>query len=77
MIPSSETALNCVRLGIPQSTLLDCRPDWGFDGADDKKRLIKVRGGAMLTEKLVMASSIPGVVEADLFFDYNVEILTI
>ncbi len=57
---SSETALNCVRLGIPQSTLMDCRPDWGFDGADeadDMKRLIKGRGGAMLAEKLVMASS--------------------
>ncbi|SIS40575.1 ribose 5-phosphate isomerase A [Salimicrobium flavidum] len=60
-IPTSKEAeINCSVLGLPTTTLIDSRPDWGFDGADevdDEQRLIKGRGGAMLREKLVMASA--------------------
>jgi ribose 5-phosphate isomerase A len=41
-------------------SLNDERPDWSFDGADEvdgRQRLIKGRGGAMFSEKLVMSSS--------------------
>lgn len=60
-IPTSKEAeINCAVLGLPTTTLIDSRPDWGFDGADEvdaHQRLIKGRGGAMLREKLVMASA--------------------
>jgi ribose 5-phosphate isomerase A len=60
-IPTShEVSLTCSILGIPTSTLLNARPDWAFDGADEvdpQKNLIKGRGGAMFAEKLVMKSS--------------------
>ncbi|SDJ32972.1 ribose 5-phosphate isomerase A [Salimicrobium halophilum] len=60
-IPTSKEAeLNCSVLGLPTTTLIDSKPDWGFDGADEvdgEYRLIKGRGGAMLREKLVMASA--------------------
>ncbi|WP_181347657.1 ribose 5-phosphate isomerase A [Thalassobacillus sp. CUG 92003] len=60
-IPTSkEVEMNCAILGVPTTTLMAHQPDWGFDGADEvdgNKRLIKGRGGAMLAEKLVMASS--------------------
>ncbi|WP_235601503.1 ribose 5-phosphate isomerase A [Halobacillus sp. KGW1] len=60
-IPTSKEAeMNCAYFGIPTASLIQARPDWGFDGADeadDRKRLIKGRGGALLAEKLVMASS--------------------
>ena len=60
-IPTShEVSLTCSILGIPTSTLLNARPDWSFDGADEvdpQKNLIKGRGGAMFAEKLVMKSS--------------------
>ena len=33
VIPASmEISMECVRLGIPQTTLWMCRPDWTFDG---------------------------------------------
>ena len=36
VIPASmEISMECVRLGIPQTTLWMCRPDWTFDGADE------------------------------------------
>lgn len=57
---SAELELTCAAWGIPTTTLLAARPDWAFDGADEvdpKHRLIKGRGGAMLQEKLVIASS--------------------
>ncbi|GAE29706.1 ribose 5-phosphate isomerase A [Halalkalibacter hemicellulosilyticusJCM 9152] len=47
----------CSTLGLPTTTLLNARPDWSFDGADEvdpKKSLIKGRGGAMFAEKIVM-----------------------
>lgn len=60
-IPTShEVSLTCSNLGIPTSTLLNVRPDWAFDGADEvdpNKNLIKGRGGAMFAEKIVMKSS--------------------
>ncbi|GGF20866.1 ribose-5-phosphate isomerase [Halobacillus andaensis] len=60
-IPTSkEAALNCAYFGVPTTTLTDERPSWGFDGADEvdgERNLIKGRGGALLAEKLVMASS--------------------
>lgn len=60
-IPTShEVSLTCSILGVPTSTLLNARPDWAFDGADEvdpNKSLIKGRGGAMFGEKIVMKSS--------------------
>ena len=48
VIPASmEISMECVRLGIPQTTLWMCRPDWTFDGADEvdpDHNLIKGRG---------------------------------
>jgi ribose 5-phosphate isomerase A len=57
---SAELTLTCAAFGIPTTTLLAARPDWAFDGADEvdpRHRLIKGRGGAMLQEKLVIASA--------------------
>lgn len=57
---SDEVALLCGALGVPTSSLKVVRPDWSFDGADEVDpagNLIKGRGGALLREKLVMASS--------------------
>jgi len=60
-IPTShEVSLTCSIMGLPTSTLLNARPDWYFDGADEVdpgKNLIKGRGGAMFAEKLVMKSA--------------------
>lgn len=60
-IPTSyEVELLCHDLKIPTTTLLDKRPDWSFDGADEvnsEKWLIKGRGGAMFREKLNIANS--------------------
>ncbi len=60
-IPTSyEVELLCHYLNIPTTTLLDKKPDWSFDGADEvnqKKWLIKGRGGAMYREKLNIANS--------------------
>ena len=61
VIPTSaEIALTCAALGIPTTTLLQCRPSWSFDGADEVDKegnLIKGRGGALFKEKIVMVSS--------------------
>lgn len=60
-IPTSyEVELLCNYLQIPTTTLLDKKPDWSFDGADEinsNKWLIKGRGGAMFREKLNIANS--------------------
>src|SRR6201995_1000086 len=60
-IPTSiEISLVCSRLGIPLTSLYEHRPDWLFDGADEvdpDKSLIKGRGGAVVKEKLMIASS--------------------
>ena len=50
----------CSDIGIPVTSLLHNKPDWCFDGADEIDQdgnMIKGRGGAMFTEKLVMKSS--------------------
>jgi len=60
-IPTSvELTMMCSSLGIPVTTLIEDKPDWYFDGADEvdpDKSLIKGRGGAMFKEKLMMSSS--------------------
>ena len=57
---SNEITIACSVLGIPTTSLLDSRPDWCFDGADEvdpKHNVIKGRGGAMFKEKILLASS--------------------
>jgi len=57
---SFEMEINCANLGVATSDLLQERPDWSFDGADEideALNMIKGRGGAMLREKIIMASS--------------------
>ena len=60
-IPSSrEIHMTCLALGLQVASLLDARPDWYFDGADEvdrEKNLIKGRGGAMTREKMVMVAA--------------------
>lgn len=60
-IPTSyEVEFLCHYLEIPTTTLLDKKPDWSFDGADEVNRekwLIKGRGGAMFREKLNIVNS--------------------
>lgn len=60
-IPTSyEVEILCHYLKIPTTNLLDKKPDWSFDGADEvnsNKWLIKGRGGAMFREKLNMVNS--------------------
>ncbi len=54
---SSEVSLACAAHGIPVTSLLQARPDWYFDGADEvdpQHNLIKGRGGAMYMEKVIM-----------------------
>lgn len=61
IIPTSvEIERICIARQIHLRTTNACKPDWSFDGADEVTstgRLLKGRGGAMLREKLVMASS--------------------
>jgi ribose 5-phosphate isomerase A len=57
---SLEMSIACAELGVATTSLLDARPDWSFDGADEVDKdanMIKGRGGAMLREKLLLASS--------------------
>ena len=60
-IPTSyEINLLCNELGIPTASLMDKKPDWSFDGADevnDKNWLVKGRGAAMYREKLNIVNS--------------------
>lgn len=54
---SAEITLACNAHGIPTATLLDHRPDWCFDGADEvdpAHNMIKGRGGAFYREKLLI-----------------------
>lgn len=54
---SPEVSLACAANGIPVASLLQSRPDWYFDGADEvdpRRNLIKGRGGAMYMEKVIM-----------------------
>ena len=57
---STEIRMLCGKLNIPTATLIEKKPDWCFDGADEvdnNKWLIKGRGGAMFKEKLNMVNS--------------------
>jgi ribose 5-phosphate isomerase A len=57
---SLEIEIACAELGVKTSSLVQERPDWSFDGADEvdgQLNMIKGRGGAMLREKLIIASS--------------------
>ena len=60
-IPAAyEIEMLCRDLGIPVTNLVQNKPDWGYDGADEvspEKWLIKGRGGGLFKEKLIMASS--------------------
>ncbi|MCI8470234.1 MAG: ribose 5-phosphate isomerase A [Clostridia bacterium] len=60
-IPTSyEIKLLCNSLGIPTVSLLEKKPDWSFDGADEVDNnnwLIKGRGAAMFKEKLNIINS--------------------
>ncbi|HEY3824814.1 MAG TPA: ribose 5-phosphate isomerase A [Bryobacteraceae bacterium] len=57
---SQEVTMACIALDLPVASLLQRRPDWAFDGADEvdpDRNLIKGRGGAMFMEKVVMHAS--------------------
>lgn len=60
-IPTSlEIKMLCSKLNISTTNLLEKKPDWCFDGADevdDSGWLIKGRGGAMFKEKLNIVNS--------------------
>ncbi len=65
---SIELEMACADLRVRTSSLVELRPDWSFDGADEidaELNMIKGRGGAMLREKLIMASSPERYVLAD------------
>lgn len=54
---SPEVTLACAAVNLPIASLLQTRPDWSFDGADEvdpDRNLIKGRGGAMFMEKVMM-----------------------
>lgn len=54
---SQEVTMACAALEIPVGSLLQYRPDWAFDGADEvdpERNLIKGRGGALFMEKIVI-----------------------
>jgi ribose 5-phosphate isomerase A len=57
---SPELTLVCAAVNLPIASLLQVRPDWAFDGADEvdpARNLIKGRGGAMFMEKILMHAS--------------------
>ena len=60
-IPTSyEIKILCSNLEIPTVSLLEKKPDWSFDGADEVDNnnwLIKGRGAAMFKEKMNIANS--------------------
>ena len=60
-IPTSYEIRNlCKELKIQTASILEYKPDWGFDGADkvnNQNWLIKGRGAAMLKEKLNMVNA--------------------
>ncbi len=61
-IPTSfEIKALCQDLKIPTVSILEAKPDWAFDGADEVSKqdniLIKGRGAALFKEKLNMVNS--------------------
>ena len=65
-IPTSERTVALAKeFGVPLLTLSEARPDLTLDGADEVSRdldVLKGRGGALLREKIVAASSRDGLV---------------
>lgn len=61
IIPTSrEIELTAAALRLPTTGLLNAKPHWCFDGADEvdaNNNLIKGRGGALYREKLVMRAA--------------------
>ncbi|MFT6565166.1 MAG: ribose 5-phosphate isomerase A [Actinomycetes bacterium] len=68
-VPTSlEIESYCTALGLSVTTLVNSRPDWAFDGADEidpGHNLIKGRGGAFVREQLVFASAPKRVILVD------------
>lgn len=65
---SLEMEIACADFGVTTTSLLDARPDWSFDGADeidDALDMIKGRGGALLRERLLLAASPERYIVAD------------
>lgn len=65
---SLEIEATCTQLGLPVSTLVNTRPDWCFDGADEVDpdgNMIKGRGGAFVREQLVFAAARQRVILVD------------
>jgi ribose 5-phosphate isomerase A len=65
---SLELEIACAELGVATLSLLEARPEWSFDGADEidaERNMIKGRGGAMVREKLIMSASPERYVLAD------------
>lgn len=60
-VPTSlEIESYAAGLGLPITSLVDARPDWCFDGADEvdpQNNMIKGRGGAFVREQLVFAAA--------------------
>ncbi|HVV47830.1 MAG TPA: ribose-5-phosphate isomerase A, partial [Bryobacteraceae bacterium] len=57
---SPEVTLACIANDLHVGSLLQFRPDWVFDGADEvdpERNLIKGRGGAMFMEKILIDAS--------------------
>jgi ribose 5-phosphate isomerase A len=69
IIPSSlEITMTCSNLGMSVTSLLEDKPDWAFDGADEvdpDHSLIKGRGGALFKEKLLIRSSLKNYILVD------------
>ena len=69
IIPSSlEITMTCSNLGMSVTSLLEDKPDWAFDGADEvdpNRSLIKGRGGALFKEKLLIRSSLKNYILVD------------
>ncbi len=61
VVTSLEIEAYCTALGLPVGSLVNRRPDWCFDGADEvdpDMNMIKGRGGAFVREQLVFASAV-------------------
>ena len=68
-VPTSfEVEMTCAQLQLASTPTFATAPDWAFDGADEVDpagNLIKGRGGALLREKIVFASTDVRVVLVD------------
>lgn len=65
---SAEVTLACAANGLLIGSLLQVRPDWAFDGADEvdpERNLIKGRGGAMFMEKILIDAALRSYILVD------------